>query len=226
MRRPRLPAVRLLGRTCPAPPGLALLAGCANAPPRSPARGANALRGPLGHSGGPARGACAAQPPQPTADAEGATVSGPLDDIVVIDLSRALAGPHAAMMLGDLGARVIKVETPGSGDDTRGWGPPFVGPEDDPHLDLLPVVQPQQGVDHPRPQVRRRPRDARPARRRRPTCSSRTSGPASSTGSASRSSGCTSSTRASSCSRSAGSATTAPRVAGPATTRSPRARRA
>jgi crotonobetainyl-CoA:carnitine CoA-transferase CaiB-like acyl-CoA transferase len=49
-------------------------------------------------------------------------------DIVVIDLSRALAGPHAAMMLGDLGARVIKVEAPGSGDDTRGYGPPFVGP--------------------------------------------------------------------------------------------------
>jgi crotonobetainyl-CoA:carnitine CoA-transferase CaiB-like acyl-CoA transferase len=59
-------------------------------------------------------------------------VSGPLDDVVVIDLSRALAGPHAGMMLGDLGARVIKVETPGHGDDTRGWGPPFVGPEDDP----------------------------------------------------------------------------------------------
>jgi crotonobetainyl-CoA:carnitine CoA-transferase CaiB-like acyl-CoA transferase len=59
-------------------------------------------------------------------------VNGPLDDVVVIDLSRALAGPHAGMMLGDLGARVIKVETPGHGDDTRGWGPPFVGPEDDP----------------------------------------------------------------------------------------------
>jgi crotonobetainyl-CoA:carnitine CoA-transferase CaiB-like acyl-CoA transferase len=59
-------------------------------------------------------------------------VSAPLDDITVIDLSRALAGPHAGMMLGDLGARVIKVETPGTGDDSRGWGPPFVGPEDDP----------------------------------------------------------------------------------------------
>ena len=59
-------------------------------------------------------------------------MSGPLDDVVVIDLSRALAGPHAGMMLGDMGARVIKVETPGHGDDTRGWGPPFVGPEDDP----------------------------------------------------------------------------------------------
>src|SRR5690606_25155302 len=62
----------------------------------------------------------------------GAAVSGPLDDVVVIDLSRALAGPHAGMMLGDMGARVIKVETPGHGDDTRGWGPPFVGPEEDP----------------------------------------------------------------------------------------------
>jgi formyl-CoA transferase len=55
---------------------------------------------------------------------------GPLDGVLVIDLSRALAGPHAAMMLGDLGARVIKVESPGKGDDTRSWGPPFVGPED------------------------------------------------------------------------------------------------
>jgi formyl-CoA transferase len=55
-----------------------------------------------------------------------AVTTGPLSDIVVLDLTRALAGPHAAMMLGDLGARVIKVETPGKGDDTRGWGPPFV----------------------------------------------------------------------------------------------------
>jgi formyl-CoA transferase len=56
-------------------------------------------------------------------------MTGPLDDILVIDLSRALAGPHAAMMLGDMGARVIKIEHPGGGDDSRGWGPPFVGPE-------------------------------------------------------------------------------------------------
>jgi crotonobetainyl-CoA:carnitine CoA-transferase CaiB-like acyl-CoA transferase len=54
----------------------------------------------------------------------------PLEDIVVLDLTRALAGPHAAMMLGDMGARVIKVESPG-GDDTRGWGPPFVGEGED-----------------------------------------------------------------------------------------------
>ena len=55
---------------------------------------------------------------------------GPLSGLTVVDLSRALAGPHATMMLGDLGARVVKVESPAAGDDTRGWGPPFVG---DPH---------------------------------------------------------------------------------------------
>ncbi len=53
-------------------------------------------------------------------------MSGPLDGALVVDLSRALAGPHAAMMLGDLGARVIKLENPDGGDDSRGWGPPFV----------------------------------------------------------------------------------------------------
>lgn len=51
---------------------------------------------------------------------------GPLSDLLVLDLTRALAGPQAAMMLGDQGARVIKIEPP-AGDDTRSWGPPFVG---------------------------------------------------------------------------------------------------
>ncbi|HET9002230.1 MAG TPA: CaiB/BaiF CoA-transferase family protein [bacterium] len=49
----------------------------------------------------------------------------PLDDLIVVDLTRALAGPYCTMMLADLGARVVKVETPDGGDDTRGWGPPF-----------------------------------------------------------------------------------------------------
>ncbi|KAJ1683823.1 hypothetical protein LUZ63_020968 [Rhynchospora breviuscula] len=56
---------------------------------------------------------------------------GPLGDLLVVDLTRALAGPHATMMLGDLGARVVKVEAPGLGDDTRDWGPPFVGEPDE-----------------------------------------------------------------------------------------------
>ncbi|GAA3798476.1 CoA transferase [Sphaerisporangium flaviroseum] len=58
-------------------------------------------------------------------------MQGPLSDIVVLDLSRALAGPHGAQMLGDLGATVIKVEHPDGGDESRGWGPPFVGPSGD-----------------------------------------------------------------------------------------------
>ena len=59
---------------------------------------------------------------------------GPLGDVVVLDLTRALAGPQAAMMLGDLGARVIKVES-ATGDDTRAWGPPWAGAETGHHED-------------------------------------------------------------------------------------------
>ena len=50
-----------------------------------------------------------------------------LDDITVLDLSHALAGPFASTVLGDFGASVIKIETPGTGDIARAWGPPFYG---------------------------------------------------------------------------------------------------
>jgi crotonobetainyl-CoA:carnitine CoA-transferase CaiB-like acyl-CoA transferase len=57
-------------------------------------------------------------------------MGGPLDGTLVLDLSRVLAGPWASQTLADLGARVIKVERPGRGDDTRSWGPPYLGSGD------------------------------------------------------------------------------------------------
>ena len=56
-------------------------------------------------------------------------MASPLDGIRVVDLTRILAGPSCTQVLGDLGADVIKLEMPGAGDDTRGWGPPFLKDE-------------------------------------------------------------------------------------------------
>src|SRR6185436_6249387 len=63
-------------------------------------------------------------------------MSGPLTGLIVADFSRVLAGPYASMLLGDLGADVIKVERPGTGDDTRAWGPPWRDGESTYYLSL------------------------------------------------------------------------------------------
>ncbi len=56
-------------------------------------------------------------------------VNGVLSGIKILDMTRILAGPFCTMLLSDLGAQVIKIEKPNTGDETRVWGPPFVSPQ-------------------------------------------------------------------------------------------------
>ena len=58
------------------------------------------------------------------------SLPSPLEGIKILDMTRILAGPFATMIMADLGAEVVKVEAPGTGDDTRSWGPPFLGQRD------------------------------------------------------------------------------------------------
>jgi crotonobetainyl-CoA:carnitine CoA-transferase CaiB-like acyl-CoA transferase len=69
-----------------------------------------------------------------------------LAGVTVVDLTTSIAGPYATMLLGDMGARVIKVERPGAGDDCRAWGPPWLDGES---LWFM-LGQPQQGKRNPR----------------------------------------------------------------------------
>ena len=77
------------------------------------------------------------------------THNGPLTGITVLDFTRVLSGPYCTMLLADMGARVIKIEQPGRGDDTRGWGPPFLGHES---AYFLSVNRNKESLDA-RPQV-------------------------------------------------------------------------
>ncbi len=89
----------------------------------------------------------------------------PLDGITVVDLTRVLSGPYCTMLLADMGARVIKIERPGTGDDTRAWGPPFVHGESSYFLSINRNKE-SVALDFKEPRGRAHARRADRARRR------------------------------------------------------------
>ncbi len=103
---------------------------------RACTRGAGRRNRPLWTRAGRTRHRSAAFPAiaQPLIDTEETLMPGPLTGLRVLELARILAGPWAGQILADLGADVIKVERKGTGDDTRGWGPPFVEASEGGHL--------------------------------------------------------------------------------------------
>ena len=145
-------------------------------------------------------------------------VSLPLEGIRVLDLSRLLPGGFCSLLLADFGADVLKVEDTGMGDYIR-WSPPYYdGAHDSATLGAVPVAEPQQALDPPRPQAA-----SAAARRCWRSCANTTwcsspSGRACSTASASATSGCARRTRGSSTARSPATARTAPSATPPGTT--------
>ena len=80
--------------------------------------------------------------------------AGPLAGVTVLDLTRVLSGPYCTMLLADMGARVIKIEHPGRGDDTRAWGPPFINGESSYFLSINRNKE-SVALDFKRPEGRR-----------------------------------------------------------------------
>nr|CAG4651811.1 EOG090X05UC [Triops cancriformis] len=86
-------------------------------------------RWPLPHFLKGARPYCLKSNGSDDGDAQNPVPGKPLEGVKILDLTRVLAGPYCTMLLSDLGAEIIKIEQPGKGDETRSWGPPFVGNE-------------------------------------------------------------------------------------------------